>query len=104
MEDKIYPSMVIRSQAEAIELLEKENQELKDRIDKTNKLIEKHEREGTLWFVKSTDELKEMLKGDKETPNLFKEVKTITEIPPVPKNMDTSRLQEFIDELKGDKE
>ena len=30
MNDKIYPSMVIRSQAEAIELLEKENQELKE--------------------------------------------------------------------------
>lgn len=33
-EDKIYPSMVIRSQAEAIELLEKENQQLKEMIDK----------------------------------------------------------------------
>ncbi len=29
-EEKIYPSMVIRSQSEAIELLEQENQELKD--------------------------------------------------------------------------
>lgn len=29
-ENKIYPTMVIRSQAEAIELLEKENQQLKD--------------------------------------------------------------------------
>lgn len=29
-EEKIYPSMVIRSQAEAIELLEKENQQLKE--------------------------------------------------------------------------
>ena len=28
-EDRIYPSMVIRSQAEAIELLEQENQQLK---------------------------------------------------------------------------
>lgn len=28
-EDKIYPTMVIRSQAEAIELLEKENKQLK---------------------------------------------------------------------------
>ena len=33
-EDRIYPSMVIRSQAEAIELLEKENQQLKELIDK----------------------------------------------------------------------
>ena len=29
-EDKIYPSMVIRSQAEAIELLEQENKRLKE--------------------------------------------------------------------------
>ena len=32
MKDIIYPSMVIRSQAEAIELLEKENQKLKNKI------------------------------------------------------------------------
>lgn len=32
-EDRIYPSMVIRSQAEAIELLEKENQELKEKLN-----------------------------------------------------------------------
>ena len=31
-EDKIYPSMVIRSQAEAIELLQQENEQLKERI------------------------------------------------------------------------
>ena len=34
MNDKIYPSMVIRSQAEAIELLEKENKKYKEVIDK----------------------------------------------------------------------
>lgn len=33
-EEVIYPSMVIRSQAEAIELLEKENKQLKEVIDK----------------------------------------------------------------------
>ena len=33
-EEVIYPSMVIRSQAEAIELLEKENQKYKEVIDK----------------------------------------------------------------------
>lgn len=32
-EDKIYPSMVIRSQAEAIELLEQENKQLKDKLE-----------------------------------------------------------------------
>ena len=34
MNDKIYPSMVIRSQAEAIELLEKESKKYKEVIDK----------------------------------------------------------------------
>lgn len=33
MSEKIYPSMVIRSQAEAIELLEKENKELKKQLE-----------------------------------------------------------------------
>ena len=32
-EDKIYPSMVIRSQAEVIELLEQENKQLKDKLE-----------------------------------------------------------------------
>ena len=35
-EEVIYPSMVIRSQAEAIELLEKENKKYKEVIDKLN--------------------------------------------------------------------
>lgn len=34
MNDKIYPSMVIRSQAEAIELLEQENKTLNDQLDR----------------------------------------------------------------------
>ena len=39
-EEVIYPSMVIRSQAEAIELLEKENKKYKEVIDKaTNELF-----------------------------------------------------------------
>ena len=38
-EEVIYPSMVIRSQAEAIELLEKENKELKEVIDKLKKYM-----------------------------------------------------------------
>lgn len=33
MNDKIYPSMVIRSQAEAIELLEKENKQLNKQLE-----------------------------------------------------------------------
>ena len=39
-EEAIYPSMVIRSQAEAIELLEQENKKQKEVIDKaTNELF-----------------------------------------------------------------
>lgn len=37
-EERIYPSMVIRSQAEAIELLKKENKELHNKIDKAIEL------------------------------------------------------------------
>ena len=40
-EDKIYPSMVIRSQAEAIELLEQENKQLKDNWNELKKWLEK---------------------------------------------------------------
>ena len=39
-EEVIYPSMVIRSQAEAIELLEKENQKYKEVIDKAIEYLE----------------------------------------------------------------
>lgn len=39
-EEVIYPSMVIRSQAEAIELLEKENKKYKEVIDKAVKYID----------------------------------------------------------------
>ena len=38
-EEVIYPSMVIRSQAEAIELLEKENKELKEELVSANESI-----------------------------------------------------------------
>ena len=39
-EEVIYPSMVIRNQAEAIELLEKENKKYKEVIDKAIKCID----------------------------------------------------------------
>ncbi len=42
MNDKIYPSMVIKSQAETIELLEKENEQLKkqkEELEKTNRVL-----------------------------------------------------------------
>ena len=38
-EDKIYPSMVIRSQAEAIELLEQENKQLKEVIEEVKRFL-----------------------------------------------------------------
>ena len=41
-EEVIYPSMVIRSQSEAIELLEKENKKYKEVIDKIMNLIKKY--------------------------------------------------------------
>lgn len=41
-EEKIYPTMVIRSQAEAIELLEKENEKLKSVIDEVWNFIKKY--------------------------------------------------------------
>ncbi len=44
--------------------LSNENSDLKDRIEKALEYINKHEKDGTLWFVKSTDELKEILKGE----------------------------------------
>ena len=39
--EAIYPSMVIRSQAEAIELLEQENKKYKEVIDKAIETLEK---------------------------------------------------------------
>ena len=39
--EAIYPSMVIRSQAEAIELLEKENKKYKEVIDRAIEYLEK---------------------------------------------------------------
>lgn len=44
--------------------LQQENHQLKDRIEKSNRVYGKHEKDGTLWFVKSTNELKEILKGE----------------------------------------
>ena len=39
-EDRIYPSMVIRSQSEAIELLEQENKQLQQERDKYKSIVE----------------------------------------------------------------
>lgn len=44
MSDKIYPSMVIRSQAEAIELLEKENFKLQARADRYKCILDELEK------------------------------------------------------------
>ena len=40
-EEVIYPSMVIRSQAEAIELLEKENKILRENAEHNDKVVDK---------------------------------------------------------------
>ena len=82
MNDKIYPSMVIRSQAEAIKLLEKENQllkekylnavadyeetksewqELHNKIDKAIKLLQQY-LPNYASCIKLLDELEELLK------------------------------------------
>lgn len=49
MNDKIYPSMVIRSQAEAIKLLEKENKELQNKIHTLEDELE--------WYKQECDDL-----------------------------------------------
>lgn len=49
-----------------IENLKYDNKLLKDRINKAVEYMKEKEKQGTLWFVKSTDELFSLLKGDKE--------------------------------------
>ena len=66
-EEVIYPSMVIRSQAEAIESLEKENQKYKEVIDKAIKYILKETK--SMPVNGCTIRLKELL-------DILKEVKT----------------------------
>ena len=52
MNDKIYPSMVIRSQAEAIELLEQKNQQLKDNWNKLKEWLEEEIKENDTTIKK----------------------------------------------------
>jgi len=54
-EDKIYPSMVIRSQAEAIELLEKENKKLQEEKDHYKHLYSevKKQKDDVVEYIKS---------------------------------------------------
>lgn len=66
-EEVIYPSMVIRSQAEAIESLEKENQKYKEVIDKAIEYILKETK--SMPVNGCTIRLKELL-------DILKEVKT----------------------------
>ena len=66
-EEVIYPSMVIRSQAEAIESLEKENQKYKEVIDKAIEYILKETK--SMPVNCCTIRLKELL-------DILKEVKT----------------------------
>lgn len=69
MNDKIYPSMVIRSQAEAIELLEKENQKYKEVINKAIndidlviELIKQQPTEDDRWILDRLNANKSILK------------------------------------------
>ena len=65
MNDKIYPSMVIRSQAEAIELLQQENDQLKDRINKAiNKIDDMFNNGDEFTIIDDLIELDKLLKGD----------------------------------------
>ena len=66
-EEVIYPSMVIRSQAEAIESLEKENKKYKEVIDKAIEYILKETK--SMPVNGCTIRLKELL-------DILKEVKT----------------------------
>lgn len=74
---KLYPTMVIRSQAEAIELLEKENERLNNIINKlekyANRRIDELKEQENKLNIKLTSELNELytflgmiigLKGD----------------------------------------
>ena len=56
-EDKIYPSMVIRSQAEAIELLEQENKQLKAKLEMY---------ENGVYYSSENDKLKEVIEEVRE--------------------------------------
>ena len=68
MNDKIYPSMVIRSQAEAIELLEKENAKLKEENERYRKLGFKYLNEQNEKLKHILDELEKWAEeGDKES-------------------------------------
>ena len=84
-EDKIYPSMVIRSQAEAIELLEEENKQLKaklemyengvyyssendkleNEIDNLNYIIDKQDKDITI-LSKGNKQLKDVIEEARE--------------------------------------
>ena len=60
-EEKIYPSVVIRSQAEAIELLEKENRQLKVDLQEANDTLDTHN-ELIRHQKQALDEIREYIK------------------------------------------
>ena len=66
MNDKIYPSMVIRTQAEAIELLEKENQQLKEENTELKIKLEDRAYEELKVAYEKVKEENEQLKEDCE--------------------------------------
>ena len=73
-EEVIYPSMVIRSQAEAIELLEKENKILRENAEHNDKVVDKVNWENML-LKKENQKQKEVI--DKANKLLKEKVKVI---------------------------
>ena len=99
MNDKIYPSMVIRSQAEAIELLEKENKELREqKAELTNMVCNK---------VLASYEYSSPLKDSLNEANLkiiaLEESKHLTELENTQLKSVIKEIREYIKEHLTDK-
>lgn len=52
-------------------------------------------------FFKNTKETKGHMGVPTDLKDIFKNVPEIKELPPVPENLDTTHLQEFIDEFES---
>ena len=102
-EDKIYPSMVIRSQAEAIELLQQENEQLKERI--TYLENSNNRREETiinLRHEKQLDKYKEVIEEVREVIDTYKYVENDDGMyEPILDGYDIQKLLQILD--KGGK-
>lgn len=89
--DRIYPSMVIRSQSEAIELLEKENQELKKQY------CERTDCSGRIGNSKKVEELQQRIDYLERSNN--RRESTILELREEITEKDT-KINKAIEELK----